>query len=190
VKIIAGLGNPGAEYDDTRHNVGWWMADRLAYDWKFGSFDREDGALVAAGQVKDQSVLLVKPTSYMNRSGGALAGVLARRELEQVRLDLDLLVIVDDAAMEVGRVRLRPTGSAGGHNGLASIAAVLGTASFARMRIGVGRPPPGKNLADWVLSPMPAQDEDAVLRLLSGLTEGVEVWIDQGPEAAMNRTNR
>jgi PTH1 family peptidyl-tRNA hydrolase len=187
LKIVAGLGNPGAEYDQTRHNVGWWAVDRLAYDWGIGPFTREGKALVARGPVKEQSVLLVKPTAFMNRSGPALAPFLS---LEDTLPERDLLVVVDDAALDVGRVRLRPGGSPGGHNGLASVAAMLGTEQFSRLRIGVGRPPAGESLVDWVLSEMPADDEDVIVSLLPTLAHGVEVWMEEGAEAAMNRINR
>lgn len=187
MKLVAGLGNPGAEYDDTRHNAGWWMVDRLAYDWGLGPFAREGRALLTSGQVRGQAVLLAKPTTYMNRSGSALLPLLDRGDVEPSR---DLLVVVDDAALDVGRVRLRPRGSAGGHNGLASVTAALGTEEYARLRIGVGRPPPGQSLVEWVLSPMPAEDQEVVVGLLPGLTQGVEVWLEEGVEIAMNRVNR
>jgi PTH1 family peptidyl-tRNA hydrolase len=123
----------------------------------------------------------------MNRSGGALVALLEGSELDPLR---DLLVVVDDVALEVGRVRLRPRGGAGGHNGLSSVIAALGTEEFSRLRIGVGRPPEGGSMIDWVLSPMPAEEEDAVLELLPELTEGVRVWMEEGAEAAMSRINR
>lgn len=187
MKIVAGLGNPGPEYDQTRHNVGWWAVDRLAYDWDFGGFVREGRCLVSGGRVRGEDVLLVKPTTYMNRSGPALVGVLAGSDVDPTA---DLLVVVDDAALEVGRLRLRGSGSAGGHNGLKSLVSVLGTDAFARLRIGVGKPPAGEDLAEWVLAPMPDEDEDVVVGLLPSLAEGVEVWIEEGHEAAMNRINR
>jgi PTH1 family peptidyl-tRNA hydrolase len=187
LKIVAGLGNPGPEYDSTRHNVGWWAVDRLAYDWGMGPFTREGKALVASGKVQGESVLLVKPTAFMNRSGPALLPFLMEPETLPER---DLLVVVDDAALDVGRVRLRPGGSPGGHNGLASVTAALGTEQFSRLRIGVGRPPAGESLVEWVLSAMPEQDEDVIVGLLPTLTLGVEVWMEEGAEAAMNRINR
>jgi PTH1 family peptidyl-tRNA hydrolase len=186
VKVVLGLGNPGDRYDATRHNVGWWVVDRLAHDWKTGSFRREGAALVAEATVAGEPVLLVKPITYMNRSGAALAAP-GIRGLDPAN---DLLVVVDDAALEVGRVRFRPRGSAGGHNGLKSVEAVLGTPEYARLRIGVGQRPPGADLADWVLSPMPAADEEAVLQLLPDLTRAVEAWIEDGTETTMSRFNR
>jgi PTH1 family peptidyl-tRNA hydrolase len=187
LKIVAGLGNPGPEYDQTRHNVGWWTVDRLAYDWGIGPFTREPKALVASGKVHGRSVVLVKPTAFMNRSGPALVPFLVAPDIVPER---DLLVVVDDAALDVGRVRLRPSGSPGGHNGLASVTQALGTEQFSRLRIGVGKPPAGESLVEWVLSAMPDEDEDVVVSLLPTLTQGVEVWMEEGAEAAMNRINR
>lgn len=183
-----GLGNPGPRYDATRHNVGWWMLDRLAYDWDLEPFVRSGPSLVTGGRRDGTEVRLVKPTTYMNRSGAAVAALL--RELEDFDPEEDLLVVVDDASLDVGRVRLRPRGSPGGHNGLKSVSGVLGSGDYARLRIGVGRKPEGVDLADWVLSPMPDEDEDVVASLLPELTEAVEVWMREGAEAAMNRFNR
>ncbi len=185
-----GLGNPGPRYDDTRHNVGWWMVDRLAYDWNFGSFVGTASALVARGSVAHHEVELRKPTLFMNRSGLALTDLAAEAEEGRFALADDLLVVVDDAALDVGRVRFRPSGGAGGHNGLRSVAGILGTEVYPRLRIGVGRCPDGVDLADWVLAPMDAEDEDEVVGLLPGLTEAVKLWLDEGTEAAMNRFNR
>lgn len=187
MKVVAGLGNPGPEYDDTRHNVGWWMADRLAFDWGFAPFEPEGRAFVTSGRVGEAGVLLVKPTTFMNRSGVALARLLDEPGFDPVE---DLLVVVDDAALDVGQVRLRPRGSAGGHKGLASVSGVLGTEAFARLRIGVGRPPAGEDMVEWVLSPLPPEDEDVVVGLLPELTRGVELWLENGAEAAMSRVNR
>ncbi|MEX0980231.1 MAG: aminoacyl-tRNA hydrolase [Gemmatimonadota bacterium] len=187
MKAIMGLGNPGPKYDATRHNVGWWVLDRLAYDWNFGTFEKAGPALVSEGVAAGVRVRLMKPMTYMNRSGAALA---ALGEKPGFDFERDLLVVVDDAAMEVGRIRFRPSGSAGGHNGLKSIAAVLGGNDFQRLRIGVGKKPSGVELADWVLSEMSEGDEQVVVDLLPGITEAMEVWLDEGIEAAMNRFNR
>ena len=105
MKVVVGLGNPGLRYDDTRHNVGWWVVDRLAYDWGFGSFEKEGRSLRTGGSVGDASVLLIKPTTFMNRSGVALVGVDG---LEECDFGSDLLLVVDDATLDVGRVRFRP----------------------------------------------------------------------------------
>ncbi len=187
MKIIVGLGNPGPEYDATRHNVGWWVLDRLAYDWELGPFRRDGPALRTDGTVAGVPVTLLKPTTYMNRSGQALRGLLDIETFEPAR---DLLVVVDDAALDVGRVRFRPRGSAGGHNGLKSVSAALGSDDYPRLRLGVGTNPEGMDLSDWVLSPMPEADEEVVSHLLPELTRAVELWLEQGTEEAMNRFNR
>jgi PTH1 family peptidyl-tRNA hydrolase len=123
----------------------------------------------------------------MNRSGAALRTL---DDIEDFDAGSDLLVVVDDAALDVGRVRLRPSGSPGGHNGLKSVSGALRSDAYARLRIGVGRRPGGVDLADWVLSPMPQEDEDVVVGLLPELTQAVEAWMTEGVEAAMNRFNR
>jgi PTH1 family peptidyl-tRNA hydrolase len=187
LKVVAGLGNPGPEYDQTRHNVGWWAVDRLAYDWGIGPFQREGRALLASGRVGNREVLLAKPAAFMNRSGPVLAALLPELDFSPAR---DLLVIVDDVALAAGRLRLRPRGSSGGHNGLASVAAALGTEEFGRLRIGVGVPATGISRVEWVLSAMPPEDEDVVVGLLPELAAGLEVWLEEGPEAAMSRINR
>lgn len=185
--VVLGLGNPGPDYDANRHNVGWWVVDRLAYDWDFGPFERQGRALFTEGSVGSTTVRLVKPTTYMNRSGQALRFLAQEEEFDPSR---QLMVVVDDAALDVGRVRLRPSGSDGGHNGLKSVSGALGSHEYPRCRVGVGRKPEGWDLADWVLSDMPEEDEDVVVGLLPELTEAMEVWIDEGIEAAMNRFNR
>lgn len=187
MKVVFGLGNPGPQYDATRHNVGWWLVDRLAYDWDLPPFERVGPAVVTEGTVGGTPVRLVKPTAYMNRSGAAVR-LLA--DLDDFDPTGDLLVVVDDAALDVGRVRLRPSGSAGGHNGLKSMTGALGTDGYARLRIGVGKRPSGADLADWVLSPMPSEDEDVVIGLLPDLTRAVEMWMAEGVETAMSRFNR
>ncbi len=187
MKAVVGLGNPGQDYDESRHNVGWWVVDRLAYDWGFPTFERRGPALVSDGVVGEHAVRLLKPNTYMNRSGAAVA-VLARDE--EIDVAGDLLVVVDDANLDVGRVRFRPGGGAGGHNGLRSVTGALGTDEYARLRIGVGQCPPGVDLSDWVLSPMPPEEEDVVVGLLPDLGEAVRCWMEQGVQAAMNAYNR
>jgi PTH1 family peptidyl-tRNA hydrolase len=187
MKVVIGLGNPGPEHDAMRHNVGWWVVDRLAYDWGFDLFKREGRAFVTEGTVDETPVRLMKPTTFMNRSGLSLRPL---QSLESFHPAEDLLVVVDDAALDVGRVRFRPEGGAGGHNGLKSISGALQSNDYARLRIGVGLKPDSADLSDWVLSEMPEQDEDAVVALLPELTQAVELWISEGSEAAMNHFNR
>ena len=187
MKVVMGLGNPGPEHDTTRHNVGWWVADRLAYDWGFGAYQREGCNLITEGTVRDTSVCIVKPTTYMNRSGLSLQLLQGLEDFDPLQ---DLLVAVDDVALDVGRVRFRSEGGPGGHNGLRSISGALGSNAYPRLRIGVGCKPEGVDLSEWVLSPMPEKDEDMVVALLSELSEAVEVWVTEGVETAMNRFNR
>jgi PTH1 family peptidyl-tRNA hydrolase len=187
MKVVLALGNPGAAYEATRHNVGWWVLDHLAHAWDVGPFRREGIALRAEAVFAGHDVHLVKPLTFMNRSGAALATFPGRADLDPVR---DLLVVVDDATLDVGRVRYRARGSAGGHNGLKSVEAVLGTDEYARLRIGVGQCPPGEDLADWVLEPMSTEDEEAVIALLPDLARAIEAWIEEGTETAMSRYNR
>ena len=187
MKVVVGLGNPGSEYDATRHNVGWWLLDRLAYEWNFPLYQREGKAMITEGSRDDEVFRLMKPTTFMNRSGGAL---LALPTVPDFLPSRDLMIVVDDAALDVGRVRFRSHGSPGGHNGLRSVSQVLGSDDYPRLRIGVGIPPENGNLSDWVLSPMGPEDEDVILGLLPDLVRGVEVWGFDGMETAMNGFNR
>lgn len=187
VKVIVGLGNPGPEYERTRHNVGWWVLDRLRRKWRLSSFRRRGAALAAAGRVDDVDVLLAKPLTYVNRSGVAVAALCADPSIGVSR---DLLVVSDDVALEVGRIRMRARGSAGGHNGLESIEDALGTRAYARLRVGVGVNPPEVDREDWVLSPLAPEDEDVVVGLLPELCAAIEVWLNEGVEKAMSRFNR
>ena len=187
MQLVVGLGNPGPEYDATRHNVGWWLMDRLAYEWDFPLFQREGRAMVTEGSRGEVGFRLMKPTTFMNRSGQALTPLAT---VPDFLPENDLLVVVDDAALDVGRVRFRSQGSPGGHNGLRSVSQALGSDEYPRLRIGVGVPPVGDDLSDWVLSAMSPEDEDVILGLLPELVKGVEVWGIEGTETAMNGFNR
>ncbi|MBT8397304.1 MAG: aminoacyl-tRNA hydrolase [Gemmatimonadetes bacterium] len=187
MKVVIGLGNPGPEYDATRHNVGWWLLDRLAYEWDLPVFEREGRALVTEGSRNEEVFRIMKPTTFMNRSGQALSGLA---DLSGFLPEKDLLIVVDDAALDVGRVRFRPQGSPGGHKGLKSVSRALGSDEYGRLRIGVGVPTGNEELSDWVLSPMSEGDEDVILGLLPELVRGVEVWGIEGMETAMNNFNR
>lgn len=186
VKVIACLGNPGSEYASTRHNVGWWLADRLADSWGLGRYRRNGPVAVAEGEIEGVRTRVLKPLSYMNRSGPALVSYIRNLPIDVVG---DLLVVVDDVALEPGRARLRASGSAGGHNGLRSIESSLRTRDYARLRIGVGARPAGVDLSEWVLSPPPREDRQAILAILPGLVDCVATWASQGTEAAMNSCN-
>lgn len=187
MKVIVGLGNPGEKYDNTRHNVGWWVLDRLAYDWDLGSFEQADLDHRISGTLNGIDFLLMKPTTYVNKSGMALAHL---RLSDQFFSNGDLLIVVDDASLDAGKIRFRPEGSSGGHNGLKSISQSLGTESYSRLKIGVGRPSKGIELSDWVLSGMAQEDEESVLALLPTLAEAVQVWMTEGVQGAMNQFNR
>jgi PTH1 family peptidyl-tRNA hydrolase len=183
-----GLGNPGPEYEDTRHNAGFRLADHLAARWQVGQFRRGDRAREAQGTWQGLPVRVLKPQTYMNRSGAAIAPL---RGLPEFDPSQHLLILVDDVALPVGRFRLRGAGSAGGHNGLKSIEGVLQRQDYARLRIGVGPPPPGlDDLADFVLDEFSLPERDEITGLLDPMSEAVEVWLQEGIEKAMNQFNR
>ncbi|MEX2180236.1 MAG: aminoacyl-tRNA hydrolase [Gemmatimonadaceae bacterium] len=190
MKIVLGLGNPGPEYERTRHNVGWWVVDHLADVWRFGSWKKDGQARVASGTVNGHRVRLVKPLTYMNLSGAVLRPYLRRDGWSAMR---DLLVVVDEVALPVGSFRIRAGGSAGGHNGLKSVEGALGTQEYARLRLGVGPEDPSRrrgDLADYVLSPFGKHEESLVRERIPELTELAELWLTDGAHAAMNRFNK
>jgi PTH1 family peptidyl-tRNA hydrolase len=190
MKIIAGLGNPGREYAMTRHNVGWWVVDHLADVWHFDSWKKDGAALVTTGLVGSHKVRLVKPQTYMNLSGDALK-TYARRPFWSPATDL--LVVVDEVALPVGRFRIRSRGSAGGHNGLKHIQHTLATQDYPRLRIGVGpgeeRHVPGDRLADFVLSPFGKHEREEIVALMPTFTNLCDQWTRDGVEATMNAYN-
>lgn len=187
MKVVCGLGNPGPQYEATRHNIGWWVLGQARAEWGFPAFRRAGAAGVSEGVIGAVPVRLMLPLTYMNRSGSALAPLVQQPDFD---LGNDLLVVVDDVALDVGRVRFRSGGSSGGHNGLKSVEAVLGTRDYARMRIGVGAPPPAEDLADWVLSEFGPDDERVVLDMLPGLAGAVRTWIEEGTDEAARQCNR
>lgn len=191
MKVIVGLGNPGREYAATRHNVGWWLIDHLADVWRFDGWKKDDKSHVANGVVEGVKVRLVKPQTYMNLSGQALKNFVRRPFWSAAR---DLLIVVDEVQLPVGRIRIRSRGSAGGHNGLKSVEAALGSQDYARLRIGVGPSEERKgvypNLADFVLAPFAKDEKEDILALMPQLTSTVETWLKEGAEKAMNLHNR
>ena len=183
-----GRGNPGPEYENTRHNAGFRLADRLVERWQIGPFRRADRAREARGHWKDFEVSVLKPQTYMNRSGAVLASLRSTPTFDPTR---HLLVVVDDVALPVGRFRLRGAGSAGGHNGLKSVEGALQRQDYARLRIGVGPPPPDiDDLADYVLEEFTPEEREIISRLLDPMSEAVECWLEQGIEKTMNQFNR
>jgi PTH1 family peptidyl-tRNA hydrolase len=190
LKVIVGLGNPGREYELTRHNVGWMVLDHLADVWHIHGWRRDGDAQVAAGRAAGCAVRLVKPQTFMNLSGAALRPYLRRPMFDPTQ---DLLVVVDDVALPLGRLRLRPEGTAGGHNGLKSIEGALSSRTYARARVGVAPADPrrrGPDLADFVLSPFAEEERVELLALMPRLTSAVETWLTDGIERAMSLYNR
>jgi PTH1 family peptidyl-tRNA hydrolase len=190
MKIVLGLGNPGPDYERTRHNVGWWVLDHLADVWRFDGWKKDGESRVASGTVRGQRVRLVKPLTYMNLSGGALRPYLRREGWDKSR---DLLVVVDEVALPVGSYRIRARGSAGGHNGLKSVQGALDSQDYARLRIGVGPEDPSRrrgSLSDYVLDDFGKREAKVVEELLPSLTDLTETWLKEGPETAMNRFNK
>ena len=191
MKVILGLGNPGREYAATRHNVGWWLIDHLADVWHFDGWKKDGVSHASSGVVASVKVKLVKPQTYMNLSGQALKNYARRPFWSAAK---DLLVVVDEVQIPVGRFRIRARGSAGGHNGLKSVEQALGNQEYPRLRIGVGPSEERKgvygDLADFVLAPFARDEREDVLALLPPLTATVETWLKDGVELAMNLHNR
>jgi len=191
LKVILGLGNPGREYAATRHNVGWWLIDHLADVWHFDGWKKDGVSHASSGVVAGVKVKLVKPQTYMNLSGQALKNYARRPFWSAAK---DLLVVVDEVQIPVGRFRIRARGSAGGHNGLKSLEQALGNQEYPRLRIGVGPSEERKgvygDLADFVLAPFARDEREDVLALLPPLTATVETWLKDGVELAMNLHNR
>lgn len=189
MKVIVGLGNPGREYALTRHNVGWWVVDHLAAEWGFDGWRHDGDALVASAVLRGTTTRLVKPQTYMNLSGAALRPYLRRATWNPAA---DLLVIVDDVALPVGRFRLRAAGSSGGHNGLKSIEAALGSREYPRLRVGI-RPIAEHRevgaLVDFVLDTFAKDERAAVLGLMPALVDAADRFVREGIVAAMNAFN-
>ncbi len=184
MKLIVGLGNPGREYERTRHNVGFVVVDELARRWGFEVRKTKFHARTGGGAAEGQSVLLMKPQTYMNRSGLAVGEALG---FYQVAAE-DLLVVVDDMALELGQLRLRGQGSAGGHNGLKDIIAALGHQNFARLRIGIGAG--GPDAVNHVLSVFSPTEQEACEAAVQRGTDAAICWLSEGMDAAMNKYNQ
>jgi peptidyl-tRNA hydrolase, PTH1 family len=181
MKAIVGLGNPGGKYAGTRHNVGFAVVDEIARRAGVGFESAPADALIARWRRPDESVLLVKPLTFMNNSGQAI-GELTR----YFKIDVGgLLVIVDEVQLPLGRIRARARGSAGGHNGLKSAIAHLGD-QFARLRLGVGRGEQRRNLADHVLARFDTDEAADVERMIARAADAAETFITSGIEAMMN----
>ncbi len=183
MKAIVGLGNPGNEYRRTRHNVGFEVIDELARRWRaeLKSSVRRHARLAT---VKDKDVLLAQPQTFMNLSGNSVAGIMAFYKVQPA----DVLVVVDEVQLPLGKLRLRPSGSAGGHNGLKSVIGMIGS-EFPRLRIGIGRGNQEWDLSDHVLSKFLAEEQPVVERAINRAADAVETFIADGVLAAMNRFN-
>jgi len=184
--LVVFLGNPGARYSGTRHNVGFMTAETAEKKTGKRITRLKFKALTAAAELGGEQVLLMKPQTFMNLSGDAVQPAAQFYKVPPAHI----LVVSDDVSLPVGRLRIRTKGSAGGHNGLKSIIARLGTEEFPRIRIGVGAPPhPDYDMADWVLSSFKNQDADLIEEAVQRAWEAVETYITQGPDRAMNQFN-
>ena len=184
--LIVGLGNPGAEYEWTRHNLGFMLVDLLAREAGREIRRAECRALVGHAEVEGRRVELAKPQTYMNLSGESVACLLRKRDLKPAA---DLLVVSDDLALPFGSLRLRPRGSAGGHNGLKSIIAQLGTDEFPRLRIGIQPEHPLRDTRNYVLERFPAAARGEVEKILERCSEALRAVVRDGIDKAMAQYN-
>ena len=185
MKIIAGLGNPGAEYAHTKHNVGFMLVDALAERLNAPAWKEDFFSSVTEMRIGGEKVFLVKPLTYMNNSGEAIGPMLSYYKMETD----DLTVVHDDMDIPAGMVRIRKKGSSGGHNGIKSILAHVGREDFARVRIGIGRPPAGWTVINHVLAPFSSEDVPKIREAINYLLPAVECIVTDGVDLAMNRYN-
>ncbi len=185
--IIAGLGNPDRQYQNTRHNIGFDVIDVIADKYDIAMGERKHKAIIGKGYIAGQKVVLVKPQTYMNLSGESIRDVI---DFYKVDEKSELIVISDDVSLDVGRIRIRKKGSAGGHNGLKNIMKHLGHDEFIRMRMGVGEKPSGYDLADYVLGHFTQKEREVMDAGIQNAAAAIEIMITQGPEAAMNLYNK
>jgi len=184
MKLIAGLGNPGAEYSNTRHNAGFFVVDRLASRWRIDMTRQKHNAICGSGMYEEEKVLLLKPQTFMNRSGTSVAEAVNFYKVDRK----DILVILDDMALPLGQMRLRSQGSSGGHNGLQDVLDKLGSQSVNGLRIGIGYPQHGDTV-NYVLSTFTEQEAMELAALLPKAAAAVECWVRDGMAAAMNQFN-
>ena len=184
--LVVFLGNPGLKYEGTRHNAGFMAADAFAKAHKLSINRARFRALTATCELGEEKLLLMKPQTYMNLSGEAAAQAVRFYKIPPQHV----LVVSDETALPIGKLRIRTKGSAGGHNGLKSLIACLGTEEFPRIRLGVGSPPhPDYDMADWVLSSFKNQDAEDMAKAAERAAEAVECYILRGPDRAMNLYN-
>ena len=185
--IIAGLGNPTAQYDHTRHNIGFDAITHLADRYHISMNTKKFQAICGTGIIEGQKVLLLKPQTYMNLSGNSIGEAVNFYKLDPAT---EVIVIYDDIALEPGYIRVRKKGSAGGHNGIKDIIAHLGTQEFQRIRIGVGEKPKDYDLAAYVLGHFQAEDRKKVEEAIAQATDAVELMVQDRTDEAMNLYNK
>jgi PTH1 family peptidyl-tRNA hydrolase len=185
--MVVGLGNPGSEYANHRHNIGFQVVDHLARNHRL-TFARQKGAKarIATGQIGERQVLLAKPQTFMNLSGKAVARLSRANQVPPERI----LVVYDDLDLPLGRLRLRPEGGSGGHKGMRSIIELLGTQKFPRLRLGIDRPPGRLDPAEYVLQPFVDQEADTVAKMVEWAVAAVEHWLAEGIVVAMDHFNQ
>lgn len=185
VTLIVGLGNPGRKYAGTRHNIGWDAVTALSDAFNIPLKTKEWKGVSGRGTIAGQKVILVQPQTFMNASGECVRAYMDFYKIPAERV----LIICDDISLEPGNLRLRVKGSAGGHNGLKSIIAQIGTSVFPRLRLGVGEKPFGWDLADHVLARFPKELEPVIRDVMARVVEEIPVYVTEGPEAAMSKFN-
>lgn len=185
--LIAGLGNPGREYENTRHNIGYMLIDALAGKYGISVRDIKNKALTGKGIICGQKVILIKPLTYMNLSGESIGPLAAYYKADP---ETEVLVVSDDISLPPGLIRVRKKGSAGGHNGLKNIILHLGTENFQRVRIGVGEKPKGYDLADYVLGHFDRQEQPLIREGIEKAVTAVELMLSGETDQAMNEFNR
>lgn len=186
MKVITGLGNPGSEYEYTRHNIGFKVIDALSDKHRIPLTKAKFNALFGKGSIDGEDVLLVKPLTYMNLSGEAISPILS---FYKASVD-DLLVVYDDLDLPVGKIRLREKGSAGGHNGIKSTISHVHTQEFKRLRIGIGRPEGRQPIVDYVLQRFSNDDRSAVEKAIEAATKACYSWMSSPFDQVMNHFNR
>ena len=185
MKIIVGLGNPGVNYAGTRHNVGFSAIVNLSDRYGISVDTKKHKALIGKGVIAGEKVILAMPQTYMNLSGESVRELFDYYKCEPS----DVIVIYDDISLDVGRLRVRAKGSAGGHNGMKNIIQHLGTDAFPRVRIGIGEKPPRMDLADYVLSRFSSEEQPVIRDCVDTAREAVETLLAKGVDAAMNQFN-
>ena len=184
--LIAGLGNPTREYEKTRHNVGFSVIDVLADKYNIDVSDRKHKALCGKGVIEGEKVLLVKPQTFMNLSGESIREIVDYYKVDDTS---ELIVISDDISLDVGQLRIRKKGSAGGHNGLKNIIKMLGHDTFIRVRMGVGEKPKNYDLADYVLGHFPSEERTVMDEAAKTAAEAIRMILTESADAAMNHFN-